>query len=219
MQEDCKSQPRNLMPTADQHSLKWVVAFPSNLFPLHIKCKLGSNVVLNPKAHSEDLRLPSSSSTQRLQSSPAQQSLYGFCRQSICSISYWKRPSGWWSVPNHQLHWMTAFLLPHTGHRLENSSASSQQCLLLRSNFHIYLFLPTATFYKFQLSWLPGDGQSCDLTPGTSVSHTCFGPGEDNHRLNGNSRSEEQEQAAGIEQMNCKQVQESEMEITWVPHK
>lgn len=91
MQEGCKPQPHILMPTAAQHSLKRVVAFPPNPFPLHFKCKHGSNVVLNPKAHSEDLRLHSSGSTQCLQSPEAQQSLYGFCRWSICSTLYLKK--------------------------------------------------------------------------------------------------------------------------------
>lgn len=151
MQEDCKSQPHILMPTADQHSLKRVVAFPSNLFLLHFKCKLGSNVVLNPKAHSEDLRLHSSGSTQCPQSTEAQQSLYGFCRRSICSISCLKRPSGWWSVPNHQPAPLNDRLCApsHKSQAEKQHCEAPQQCLLLRSNFHIYLFLPTTTFYKF----------------------------------------------------------------------
>lgn len=77
------------------------------------------------KAHSEDLRFPSSGSAQCFQSSEAQQSPHGFCRCSICSIPRLKRPSGWWAAPKHQLHWMTGFVLPPTSHRLENSSARS----------------------------------------------------------------------------------------------
>lgn len=221
MQEDCKTQPHILMPTADQHSLKRVVAFPSNLFPLHFKCKLGSNVVLNPKAHSEDLRLHSSGSTQCLQSTEAQQSLYGFCRWSICSILYLKRPSGRWSVPNHQPAPLNDRLCApsHKSQTEKQQCKLLEQCLQLRSNFHTYLLLPTTTFCKFQHSRLPGDGQSWDLTSGASTSHTCFGPGEDSHKLDGNSRSEEQEKAAGMEQMNFKQVQKPEMGITQVPHK
>lgn len=141
------------------------MAFPSNLFPLHFKCKLGSNGVLNPKAHSEDLRLHSSGSTQCLQSTRVQQSLYGFCRWSICSISYLKRPSGWWSVQTtNQLHWMTGFVLPHKSQTEKQPCKVPQQWLLLRSNSHIYLFLPIATFCKFQHSRLP-------VTVRTVISH------------------------------------------------
>lgn len=114
MQEDCKPQPHNLMPIAEQYSLKTTMAFPSNLFPPCIKCKHRSNVALNQKAYSEDLGLPSSGSIQHLQNSPANQSRYDFCRWSICSISYFKGLSGWWCVPNRQLHRTTSFLVPHT---------------------------------------------------------------------------------------------------------
>lgn len=66
MQEDCKSQPHNRMPTAEQRNLKRVMAFPSNPFVPHIECKHQSNVVLNQEAYSEDLRLPSSGCSQPL---------------------------------------------------------------------------------------------------------------------------------------------------------
>ena len=145
----------NSMPTAEQHSLKRVMAFPSNLFPPRTKCKHQSNVVLNQMAHSEDLRLPSSGSIECLQSSPANQLCYDFCRYSVCSVSYFKRINGWWCVPNHQLHKPSA--PSHKSNRLENRNARchSSVFLLLRSNFHIYLYLSISIFFKFQHNRFP----------------------------------------------------------------
>lgn len=138
---------------------------------------------------------------------------------AFAAFCIWKGPVvGDQYQTTNQLHWMTGFVLPKSQTEKQQCKLL-EQCLQLRSNFHTYLLLPTTTFCKFQHSRLPGDGQSWDLTSGASTSHTCFGPGEDSHKLDGNSRSEEQEKAAGMEQMNFKQVQKPEMGITQVPHK